>query len=68
MDSASRRILLAAIVEKRELVQMLYLNGDPDLGQREYAELRRLGQILRREINGDTGPDNSGTGENPTAR
>lgn len=65
MDSTAKRILVAAIVEKRELVQMLYLQGRPDEGEAEYMELRRLGGILRKEINGDTRPDNQGTGEHP---
>lgn len=65
MDSQSKRILIAAIVEKRELVQMLYDQGRPDEGQSEYMELRRLGGSLRKAINGDPRPDNKGTGENP---
>lgn len=65
MDSQSTRILTAAIVEKRELVQMLYEGGRPDEGLKEYTELKRLGGLLRKAINGDTRPDNQGTGENP---
>lgn len=65
MDSQSTRVLTAAIVEKRELVQMLYESGRPDEGAAEYTELRRLGGLLRKAINGDTRPDNQGTGENP---
>ena len=65
MDFQSRKILIAAIVEKRELVQMLYDYGRQDEGLGEYMELRRLGGILRKAINGDTRPDNQGTGENP---
>ena len=64
MDSQSTRILTAAIVEKRELVQMLYEGGHPDEGLAEYMELKRLGGLLRKAINGDTRPDNKGTGEN----
>ena len=65
MDFPSKRILIAAIVEKRELVQMLYDLGRFDDGLAEYSELRRLGGLLRKAINGDTRPDNQGTGENP---
>lgn len=63
MDLLSKRILTAAIVEKRELVQMLYDYGRQDEGLGEYMELRRLGGILRKAINGDPRTDNQGTGE-----
>jgi hypothetical protein len=63
MDFQSRKILIAAIVEKRELVQMLYDYGRQDEGLGEYMELRRLGGILRKAINGDPRTDNQGTGE-----
>jgi len=65
MDFQSRKILTAAIVEKRELVQMLYDQGKQDDGLAEYLELRRLGGLLRKAINGDPRTDNQGTGENP---
>jgi hypothetical protein len=58
MDSQSKRILIAAIEEKRELVQMLYLFDRPDDGLSEYIELKRLGQLLREEINGNPRTDN----------
>jgi hypothetical protein len=67
MDFRSRQILIAAILEKRELVQMLYDQGKPDDGLAEYMELRRLGQILRKEINGNPRPGDTGAGENPPA-
>jgi hypothetical protein len=67
MDLQSKRILIAAIVEKRELVQMLYSQGKPDDGVKEYQELRRLGQLLREVINGDPRSGHQGTGENPPA-
>lgn len=63
MDFQSRKILIAAIVEKRELVQMLYDQGKQDDGLAEYLELRRLGGLLRKAINGDPRTDNQGTGE-----
>lgn len=63
MDFQSRKILTAAIVEKRELVQMLYDQGKQDDGLAEYLELRRLGGLLRKAINGDPRADNQGTGE-----
>jgi hypothetical protein len=65
MDFPSKRILIAAIVEKRELVQMLYDHDRFDDGLAEYTELRRLGGLLRKAINGDPRTDNQGTGDNP---
>ena len=63
MDSQSRKILTAAIIEKRELVQMLYMQGYQSEGLAQYIELRRLGQSLKDELNGDTRTDNQGTGD-----
>lgn len=63
MDFHSRKILTAAIVEKRELVQMLYEQGRQDEGLAEYMELRHLGSRLRKALNGDPRADNQGTGE-----
>jgi len=63
MDSRSKKILVAALIEKRELVQMLYLQGYEDEGKSQYMELKRLGEILRKEINGNPRTDNQGTGE-----
>ena len=65
MDYRARKILTAAIEEKRELVQMLYEQGRPDEGQAEYVELRHLGQRLREAINGNARPSDPGTGEDP---
>lgn len=42
---------------------MLYDYGRQDEGLGEYMELRRLGGILRKAINGDPRTDNQGTGE-----
>lgn len=61
MDSKSKAILTAAIREKLELVQMLYAKGQPDDGMAEYAELRRLGNQLRENLNGNTRPNSPGT-------
>ena len=44
---------------------MLYDMDRTDEGLAEYMELRRLGGLLRKAINGDTRPDNQGTGDNP---
>tara|TARA_R110000803_G_scaffold73107_1_gene136853 strand:- start:435 stop:641 length:207 start_codon:yes stop_codon:yes gene_type:complete len=63
MDFPSKRILIAAIVEKRELVQMLYDLGRFDDGLAEYMELRRLGGLLRKAINGDPRAGYQGTGD-----
>lgn len=65
MDLQSRQILVAAMQEKRELVQMLYNAGRPEDGQKEYTELRRLGQLLREVINGDTRASNQGIEPDP---
>ena len=63
MDFPSKRILIAAIVEKRELVQMLYDLGRFDDGLAEYMELRRLGGLLRKAINGDPRAGYQGAGD-----
>ena len=42
---------------------MLYEQGRQDEGLAEYLELRRLGALLRKAINGDPRADNQGTGE-----
>jgi hypothetical protein len=63
MHLLSRNILVAAINEKRELVQSLYLQGYQDEGEAEYKELKKLGMKLREVINGDPERGNQGTGE-----
>ena len=42
---------------------MLYDQGRQDEGLNEYMELRRLGALLRKAVNGDPRTDNQGTGE-----
>jgi hypothetical protein len=54
---------VAAINEKRELVQSLYLQGYQDEGEAEYKELKKLGMKLREAINGDPERGNQGTGK-----
>jgi len=54
---------VAAINEKRELVQSLYLQGYQDEGEAEYKELKKLGMKLREVINGDPERGNQGTGK-----
>ena len=44
---------------------MLYDMDRTDEGLAEYMELRRLGGLLRKAINGDPRTDNQGTGDNP---
>jgi len=56
---------VAAINEKRELVQSLYLQGYQDEGEAEYKELKKLGMKLREVLNGDPERGNQGTGEDP---
>jgi len=65
MHFLSRNILVAAINEKRELVQSLYLQGYQDEGEAEYKELKKLGMKLREVLNGDPQRGNQGTGEDP---
>jgi len=64
MHFLTRKILVAAINEKRELVQLLYLQGYQDEGEAEYKELKKLGMKLREVINGDPETGHQGTGEN----
>ena len=44
---------------------MLYDLGRFDDGLAEYSELRRLGGLLRKAINGDPRADNQGIGDHP---
>jgi len=46
-DWASRRILIAAILERKELVDMLWEAGEDERGDNEYQELRVLAHKLR---------------------
>lgn len=54
MDEKSKAILVAAIQEMKELVDVAWRVGDDEFGDVQYQELRRLGEKLRREIDGDT--------------
>lgn len=54
MDEKSKAILIAAIVEMKELVDVAWGVGENDYGDAQYQELRRLGEQLRKEIDGDT--------------
>lgn len=46
-DWASRRILIAAILERKEFVDMLWEAGEDERGDIEYQELRVLAHKLR---------------------
>jgi hypothetical protein len=46
-DWASRRILIAAILERKEFVDMLWEAGDDERGDVAYQELRVLAHKLR---------------------
>lgn len=46
-DWASRRILIAAILERKEFVDMLWEAGEDERGDVEYQELRILAHKLR---------------------
>ena len=48
MHLLSRNILVAAINEKRELVQSLYLQGYQDEGEAEYKELKKIRHEIER--------------------
>ena len=57
---------MAAIEERRELVQFLYGWGFFDQGEEQYQELRILRQRMR-EANANSGLNNPGAHEHPTA-
>lgn len=54
MDEKSRAILIAAIVERKELVDWHWERGQDNYADREYEELRILAARLRKEIDGDS--------------
>lgn len=54
MDEKSRAILIAAIVEQKQLVDEHWDRGNDLYADSQYEELRRLGEKLRREIDGDS--------------
>lgn len=53
-------ILMAAIEERRELVQHLWFYGHTELASEHYAELRQLRARLREVENANTRHDNPG--------
>jgi hypothetical protein len=66
MDFRTKAVLMAAIEERRELVQFLYDWGLFIEGEYQYAKLRVLRQKMR-EANANSGLNNPGTHEHPTA-
>lgn len=54
VDEKSKAILIAAIIEMKQLVDTAWRVGDDEYGDAQYQELRRLGEKLRKEIDGDT--------------
>lgn len=53
-------MLIAAIEEKRELVQQLWFFGHETEAMSEYIELKRLRARLKELTNADTGLNNPG--------
>jgi hypothetical protein len=66
MDFRTKAVLMAAIEERRELVQFLYDWGFFVEGEYQYIELRALRQRMR-EANANSGLDNPGAHEYPAA-
>jgi hypothetical protein len=67
MDLADRKILMAAIEERRELVQMLYFYGLQDEGSQVYEGLYLLRQRYKAVKDAHTRLDNSGADGNTPA-
>lgn len=65
MDFRTKAVLMAAIEERRELVQFLYDWGFFAEGEYQYIELRVLRQKMR-EANANSGLNNPGAHEHPT--
>jgi hypothetical protein len=54
MDEKARAILIAAIVEMKQLVDEHWDKGNDLYADSQYEELRRLGERLRKEIDGNS--------------
>lgn len=54
MDEKTRQILIAAIMEQKELVDWHWERGQNNYADSQYIELRRLARKLREEIDGNT--------------
>lgn len=54
MDEKSKAILIAAIVEMKQLVDEHWDKGNNLYADSQYEELRRLGAKLRDEIDGNS--------------
>ncbi len=57
MDDKDQAILIAAIIEMKELVDWHWERNLNVYGDSQYEELRRLGKRLRDEIDGNTASD-----------
>lgn len=66
MDFRSRAVLMAAIEEKRELVQSLYDWGLDELGSQHYEQLREL-RARMREASANARRSDPGTDGNSPA-
>jgi hypothetical protein len=54
MDENAKAILIAAIVEMKQLVDEHWDKGNNLYADSQYEELRRLGEKLRKEIDGNS--------------
>jgi hypothetical protein len=54
MDEKAKAILIAAIVEMKQLVDEHWDKGNDLYADSQYEELRRLGERLRKEIDGNS--------------
>ena len=54
MDENAKAILIAAIIEMKQLVDEHWDKGNNLYADSQYEELRRLGEKLRKEIDGNS--------------
>jgi len=57
MDDKDQAILIAAIIEMKELVDWHWERNLNAYGDSQYEELRRLGMRLREELDGNASSD-----------
>lgn len=68
MSSRTKWVLIAAIEERRELVQQLWFYGFETEASEQYAELRRLRARLRELRDADTRLSDSGVDGDPQTK
>jgi hypothetical protein len=54
MDEKSRQILIASLIEQKELIDWHWERGQDNYADSQYEELKRLAAKLRDEIDRDT--------------